>query len=278
MRKDYPVQALCLLMGVNRSGYYQWRGRQGKFNRYEQARQRLCELLKQQHNRFPSYGYHRLAAVVRNETGLLFSDNLAHKCCKLAGIRSKARHYRYRRPGAEHIAYPNMVAGNWNAKRPLELVVSDMTCIRHKGKLHEWVYMLDTFNNEIIASHLARRPGDPRPYYLCLNDLKQKTDEQMPTILHTDQGAVYSSRAFAKAHEQYTIRRSMSRAGTPTDNPIIESLNGWLKQEMRLDFNFEQYSDFDAFISDFVHYYNTARPAFALNYKSPIQFKTEQGF
>jgi len=265
-------------MGVNRSGYYKWRGRQGKANRYEQNRQQLTELLRQWHGKFPSYGYHRLAVVIRNETGWLFSDNLAHKCCKQAGIRSKTRHYRYRRPGAEHVIFPNTVAGNWNAKRPLELVVSDMTCLKHKGKLHEWVYMLDTFNNEIIASHLGRRLGDPKPYYQCLDDLKQKTDEQMPTILHTDQGAVYSSRAFAKAHEKYTILRSMSRAATPTDNPIIESLNGWLKQEIRLDFDAEQYSDLNDFLSDFVHYYNYRRPAHALHYKSPIQYKTEQGF
>lgn len=100
----------------------------------------------------------------------------------------------------------------------------------------------------------------------------------MPTILHTDQGAVYSSRAFTKAHEKYNIFRSMSRAGTPTDNPIIESVNGWIKQEMRLDFDMEGYPDLSLFLDDFVRYYNIFRPAYALNYKSPIQFKIEQGF
>lgn len=76
--------------------------------------------------------------------------------------------------GRENTFYPNTVAGKWNAKRPLELVVSDMTILKHKGKLHEWVYVLDTFNNEIISHHLGRRHGDPRPYYQCLEDLKQK--------------------------------------------------------------------------------------------------------
>ncbi len=28
----------------------------------------------------------------------------------------------------------------------------------------------------------------------------------------------------------------MSRARTPTDNPIIESLNGWIKEELYKDF------------------------------------------
>lgn len=278
MRNEYSIQFLCSLMGVNRSGYYKWRKRQGKINQYGQKRQQLVSLLKAQHNRFPSYGYHRLAAVIRNETDLLFGDNLVHKCCRQCSIRSKIHHYKYKKTGRENTFYPNTVTGKWNAKRPLELVVSDMTILKHKGKLHEWVYVLDTFNNEIISHHLGRRHGDPRPYYQCLEDLKQKKDEQMPTILHTDQGAVYSSRAFAKAHEKYNIFRSMSLADTPTDNPIIESVNGWIKQEMLLDFDMEGYSDLSLFLDDFVRYYNIFRPAYALNYKSPIQFKIEQGF
>ena len=82
MRNEYSIQFLCSLMGVNRSGYYKWRKRQGKINQYGQKRQQLVSLLKAQHNRFPSYGYHILAAVIRNETDLLFSDNLVHMCCR----------------------------------------------------------------------------------------------------------------------------------------------------------------------------------------------------
>lgn len=279
MKAKYPVQLLCSLMGITRSGYYKWRSRQGRSNRYQKDRQLLTELLLEQHQRFPSYGYHRLASVIRLQTGWLFSDNLAHKCCKQTGIRSKARRYTYRKPGAEHIIYPNTVKGNWNATKPLELVVSDMTCLWHKGKIHEWVYMLDTFNNEIISHHPASRLGDTKPYFLCLEDLKQKMDERTaPTVLHTDQGSVCSSRAFAKAHEQYTIFRSMSRGGTPTDNPIIEAVNGWIKREMYLDFGIHRCDNLSVFLDVFVQYYNSARPAYALNYRNPIQFKIEQGF
>ena len=34
--------------------------------------------------------------------------------------------------------------------RPLEIVVSDMTCIRCNGRIYEWVLFIDTFNNEIL--------------------------------------------------------------------------------------------------------------------------------
>ena len=83
-------------MGINRSGYYKWKARQGQFNRYEQDRIVLTELLHEEHERHPSLGYHRLARNIFRNTGWVFSDNLAHKCCKEAGIHSKARKYRYK--------------------------------------------------------------------------------------------------------------------------------------------------------------------------------------
>ena len=70
----------------------------------------------------------------------------------------------------------------------------------------------------------------------------------------------------------------MSRAGTPTDNPIIEALNGWIKEELYIDFGLETTTDVPALLDKYVHYFNYNRPAAALGYKSPIQFKTELGF
>lgn len=80
-------------MNVNRSGYYKWKARQGRKNRYEIDRKDLTKLLWEAHEKHRSYGYHRLATVIRNETGWLFSDNLAHKCCKYAGIKARVNHY-----------------------------------------------------------------------------------------------------------------------------------------------------------------------------------------
>ena len=114
---------------------------------------------------------HALAKCIREETGWVFSDNLAHKCCKIAGIKSKAKHYRYRKPGNESVFYPNIVRGSWTANAPLRVVVSDMTCIRNKGKLYEWTLFVDTFNNEIIAHSLSGRRGDSKPYFACLERL-----------------------------------------------------------------------------------------------------------
>ena len=217
MSEEIPVKVLCEILNINRSGYYKWKARQGTLNRYEQNREDLTKLLLDAHGRHKTYGYHRLADLIRRETGWVFSDNLAHQCCKYANIKAKGRRtYKYHK-GEEHVKFPNMVAGQWTATRPMEIVASDMTVLKTKnGTKYEWTYILDTFNNEIIASSLSKKPGDVKPYFDCLKELVQKAKEQTAlVVLHTDQGSVYSSRAFEQAHADCTnLKRSMSRVGT----------------------------------------------------------------
>ena len=269
-------------MGLNRSGYYKWKSRQGTINRYEQDRIYLTALLQKEHDKHPSHGYHRLANDVFQETGWVFSHHLAHQCCKAAGIRSKARKYRYKLPGEESIYFPNEVRGRWNANAPLQILVSDMTAFRANGIEWEWTILLDTFNNEILAHSVTSSKGSNKPYYDCLDVLKQlmdKREEQTSQVVfHTDQGAVYSSQAFCQAHNHYNILRSMSRVGTPTDNPIIEALNGWIKEELFLDFDLAHAKDVPALLDMYVDFFNNRRPAAALGYKSPVQYRTELGF
>ena len=52
----------------------------------------------------------------------------------------------------------------------------------------------------------------------------------------------------------------------------------WTYEETLLDFDLEKCEQLEKFLTDFVYYYNNERPAYALNYKSPVQFKIEQGF
>ena len=70
----------------------------------------------------------------------------------------------------------------------------------------------------------------------------------------------------------------MSKFGTPTDNPIIESKNGWLKKEMYIDFDINDYSTVEEFIEDVVKDNNEYRPSYTLNYKTPVEYRTLLGF
>lgn len=265
-------------MSISRSGYYKWLTNTEK-KQYEMDRENLCKLITEIHGNHLSWGYRKINAWIRNKTGWYVSDNLVHKCCKYLGIKSVVRTYKYQKPGEERIDYPNVVKNNWKTNKPLEKVCSDMTCLKHRGKTKDLTLYLDVFNNEIIGYGTSDNHGSINTYYDGLYEYLKKIKEiDSPSILHSDQGNIYSSKAFTNAHKDYNIIRSMSRKATPTDNPIIESINGWIKDEIYNDFDIDSYESFEEFIKDYIYYYNYERPAYALNYKTPIQYKTELGF
>ena len=271
-------------MNISRSGYYKWLKNKDILNNYEINRKDLGKLIIKIHNKKKSYGYRRINAIIRRETGWYVSNNLVHKVCKTLKIKSQAKHYKYKNAGIESIKYPNLINNNWNTKRPLEKVVTDTTAIYFKKHRYDWTYYVDVFNNEIIGS-------DVKPFLHCSNPLNHKLAlenmleskikrgyESQDTIMHSDQGVIYSSIALSQVHKNYTIIRSMSRVGTPTDNPIIESKNGWLKKEINLDFNQDDYETIEEYINAIIEDHNNYRPSYALQYKTPIEYRTQLGF
>lgn len=281
---EYNIQSLCVYMEVSRSGYYKWIKRKSSINSYRRNREDLKALILPIHERHSTYGYRNIAKNIRNTTGWVFSDWLCHKCCKELKIRSRARKHRnFKKPGEEHIVYPNLLHGDFTSSRPFEKVCTDTTTIKQSGKNYDWTIYLDLFNNEIIAYdlRLSKRGVGIKNHYMALNRfqiVKQKRGyNNQATILHSDQGSIYTSRAF-NARLHYTIKRSMSRIATPTDNPVMESINGWIKDELRLDFNLKHTDNVHKLIKDYVKYFNSIRLACALKYKSPIQFRTDLDF
>ena len=112
-------------------------------------------------------------------------------------------------------------------------------------------------------------------YISGLEDLieikKKHPDYKM--ILHSDQGSVYASKAFNELLPMYNITLSMSRAGTPTDNAAMESINGWIKAELFTDFHITGERNVADEIADYIKFFNEERPAYSLNYLTPKQFR-----
>ncbi len=79
MSKEFSVKSLCVVMNISRSGYYKWLKTKDVLNRYEINRRDLEELIRDIHKRKPRYGYHRINAIIRRETGWIVSNNLVHK-------------------------------------------------------------------------------------------------------------------------------------------------------------------------------------------------------
>ncbi len=162
-------------------------------------------------------------------------------------------------------------------------MVSDTTTFYFKRRAYDWTFYLDVFNGEIIGSDIrqSKQGCNILNHKMALKRMiKNKIKrgyKNLETILHTDQGSIYSSVEFNSIFKELLITRSMSKEGMPTDNPIIESKNGWLKKEM-IDFDINSYNTVEEFIEDVIKDNNEYRPSYALNYKTPIEYRIQLGF
>lgn len=231
-------------------------------------------LFQKYHMRYPSHGYRWLNAKIRLDTGLVLSAAYAHKCCKIAGIKSEAKHYKYKKSGDPGRVFPNLFMTELRIDKPLQCIVSDMTSFYVKGVYYELTLYMDLWNNEIVSHALSSKRGDRMTYISGLQDLielrKQYPEYRM--ILHSDQGSVYTSKAFNELLPAY-VARSMSRAGTPTDNAAMEAINGWIKAELFMDFHVTGERSVKDEIDDYIAFFNEQRPAYSLNYLTPVQFR-----
>ena len=274
LSKSFPIKTLCQCMGINRSSYYYWLSKLSNPSARTKNLISNVLLFKEYHEKYPSHGYRWLNAKIRLDTGLIISDVTAHKCCKIAGIKSKTNHYKYKKPGPPYKVYPNLLLSSLQVNAPLQCIVSDMTAFYVKGIYYELTLYMDLWNNEIISHSLSSKRGDRMTYISGLQNLLElkKKHPEFKTILHSDQGSVYTSQAFNELLPAYNIIRSMSRAGTPTDNGAMESINGWMKAELFTDFHITG-NNVKAEIDEYIRFFNEERPAYSLNYLTPKQFK-----
>jgi len=264
-------------MAVSRSGYYKWLGRPKSPRSIR--REDLIALVSQIHEEHRSHGYRWTAAYIRINEKKDVSDNFVYRIFRYLGIRSETEHRIRYRPRKTRDRYPNLIFSTWETvDRPRQVLVSDMTAFHIRWMYFELTMYFDVFTKQIVSWRLGERRGDRAQYINGLADVLEVLQEEgctEPVVLHTDQGSVYASVAYNDLIRDRNISRSMSRAGKPTDNPVNESLNGWIKEELMMDFHLGDCScreDVGSVISRYVEFYNSRRPSWALGYDSPDNY------
>ena len=282
------MKELCELAGVSRSGYYKWRKRDGAPP--DAKREEALRLVKECHEAHPSHGYRWVHAYIsQHHEGFSASADYVRRCFNYLGISSETKH----KPGSRspkrdaRDPYPNLIFSTWETiDRPRQVVVSDMTACRLSWWLYlEIVFYFDALTKEIVGCGLGDGKGGNEHYYsgrdqavASVEEARERSVGQLEggcgeiTVFHTDQGSVYTSVAYNEVIKEAGIVRSCSRAGKPTDNPVNESLNGWIKEELLVDFHLADARGFREaaeVIERYVEWYNSERPCWSLGYMTP---------
>lgn len=274
--EKHSIAELCMIYGVSRSGYYKWLQRSGRINQYEQFRRILDSYVSDIHTHHPMMGYRSIRDTIALEFGWFVSDPSVWSSMKRLKIHGYTR--RKKNPsagsGMEHMRYPNLLQRNFKATAPMQKVVTDVTYIKFGGK---WFYLaayLDLYNNEILEWELSDTFDNLLVMKPAERLLKRTESTEHQVLLHSDQGVQYSSAGFCNLLTKYNAIQSMSRAGTPHDNAVMESFWGRFKDALCKHFRYCESDSLQATVAKCVQYFNYVRPVRKLNGKPPVLFRT----
>lgn len=273
----FSIKELCSIYGVSRSGYYKWLKRKGQTNQYQIWHNQLDILVKDIHSHYPSAGYRTINDILLNTHGLVICDVSVWKSMRRLNIKGYIRKSKETavNQGSEHSVFPNVLNRKFKADMPMQKIVTDVTYIENKGKWYYLACFMDLFNNEIIDYEFGDKFDNLLVMKPAQRILAKRKSTETPIIFHSDQGVQYSSAGYSNLLKSYNVTQSMSRAGVPRDNAVIESFFGRFKDVLSSHFQYQMCDDIRSAVDHTIFYFNYIKPLRKLNKKAPVQYRIE---
>jgi transposase InsO family protein len=275
--RHLPVDIICDVLEVSRSGYYAWVDR--PLSNQSQRRSALAAKIGVVHadNR-KVYGSPRIfkALVAAGEH---VSENTVAKVMRSSGLRGKVK--RKFVPRTTDSAHDRPIASNvldrqFAAEAPNRKWAGDITYIpTDEG----WLYLagvIDLHSRRLVGWSMA----DHMQTDLVADALTMALARRQPAaglLHHSDRGVQYASDAYQSLLQESGIEVSMSGKGDCWDNAVMESFWATLKTELVHHEHYATRQQARQSIFEYIEvFYNRKRLHSSLGYVSPETFEASQ--
>lgn len=273
-RTEFEISVMCRVLAVSRSGYYAWRKRPVSARKManDKVRAQIKTIFQ---NSRQTYGSPRIQAELQ-DNGLKCGQNRVARLMREEKLWAKQkRKFKVSTTDSNHDypVAPNLLAQDFQASRPNEKWLSDITYIPTK---EGWLYLaavMDLYSRRIVGwamDHTLER-------WLPLAALHMALDTRQPTpglLHHSDRGSQYASQDYQELLTNHQLQVSMSRTGNCYDNAPIESFFATLKTELVHHRHFVTRAEAKTDIFEYIElFYNRSRRHSALDYLSPVAFE-----
>lgn len=266
LAQDYPIAAVCQVLGLARSSYY--------YRPLEATQEaKLEEAIRRTSAEWPTYGYRRITAQLQREKWVV-NHKRVQRLMRLLAIQAQIRRKKRQTTDSEHTfpRYPNLVLG-LEINRPEQVWVSDITYIHLRNDFVYLAVIMDVFTRGIRGWHLGRTLDCT----LTLVALRRALVRYAaPVIHHSDQGVQYAATAYTQVLQDAHVQISMAEQGEAWQNGYAERLIRTIKEE---EVDLSEYLDYhDAYrqLGRFLdNVYAHKRIHSSLGYLTPAEFEAQ---
>lgn len=253
-KDKYSISEMCRFFSVSRSGYYGYVSRMDIPAKDLPLAEKIQEC---QEKCGKTYGYRRVHIWLERQD-IHHNPKTILRVMQKYNLLSVVRRKKYRNYGQQLHKYPNLLNRNFNADKPNEKWVTDISYIKtSQGTLYLSV-IRDLYDNSIVSY----KTGTEQNINLVLSTIRAAKRKEKVTAemqLHSDQGFQYTSNQYFKLTKSYGITPSMSRCGNPYDNALAENFFSILKTECIYRVKLKTYQEASLLIDEYIHFYNDER-------------------
>ncbi|MGT2786037.1 IS3 family transposase [Streptococcus loxodontisalivarius] len=263
----YPVTVILDCFGVKRSTFYRWKSESEKPKKRDHVIETIEKLCMENHF---IYGYRTITRLLKKIHGLAINHKKVYRIMKEKGWLCRVKPKKAPNLGKPYYVTENKLNRDFQADKPLEKLVTDITYLYFGNSKLYLSSIMDLYNREIVAYTIS----DKQDTNFVLDTLNQLELPQ-GAMLHSDQGSVYTSKAYFQACTEKGIIRSMSRKGTPADNACIEWFHSVLKSETFYLHHWRNLTkdSITDIVKNYITFYNKTRVQQRLNDQSPVDYR-----
>lgn len=153
---------------------------------------------------------------------------------------------------------------------PNQVWISDITYIRTREGFLYLSLITDKYSRKVVGYHLGRTLEAEDTLRALKMALAQLPAGAKP-IHHSDRGCQYCSHEYVKELQTHGLQVSMTEEDHCAENAQAERVNGILKQEYFLNYEFRSEDQAHRAVDEAVRLYNGRRPHRSLNLCTPQQ-------